>query len=89
MAALHTEVSGVPVVRLILSTASTQLFFDGAVDGQILVLILEQDATGGRAVTSGNVPSIQAPNQGAGADTVYLLIWDANTATWTSLIITP
>jgi hypothetical protein len=89
MAALHTQVGGVPVVRIILNTASTQLFFDGAVDGQILVLILEQDATGSRAVTSGNVPSIQAPTQTASADTIYLLIWDANIAAWTSVIITP
>jgi hypothetical protein len=89
MAALTTQVSGVPVVRLILTTASTQLFFTAAVDGQILVLILEQDTTGGRAVTSGNVPGIQAPTQTASADTIYLLIYDAAAATWQSFIISP
>jgi hypothetical protein len=88
MAAITTQVSGIQFVRLILNTASSELFFEGAVDGQILVLILEQDATGGRAVTSGNVPGIQAPGQTAGEDTTYLLIYDANTNEWASNIIT-
>ena len=82
MAALTNNVSGVLSIRILLSTASTQLFFTGAVDMQILNLILQQDATGGRAVTSGNIADLPQPDQTANADTPYTLMYDAAANEW-------
>jgi|SRR5580658_9865740 hypothetical protein len=83
MAAQTQGVSGVAAIRLILAAATTQLFLTGGVDGQILVLILQQDATGGRLVTSGNIPGIGSLDSAALSDTIYLLIYDASTNAWT------
>jgi hypothetical protein len=82
MAAQTQGVSGVAAIRLILAAATTQLFLTGGVDGQILVLILQQDATGGRLVTSGNIPGIGVLDSAALSDTIYLLVYDANTNAW-------
>jgi hypothetical protein len=82
MAAQTLSVSGVSAIRLILSTATTQLFLTGAVDGQTLTLILQQDATGGRLVTSGNIPGIGELDTAANSDTIYSLVYDGNVNTW-------
>jgi hypothetical protein len=82
MAAQTNNVNGVLVLRLILSTATTQLFLTGASDGQELQLILQQDATGGRLITSGNIPGIGTLNSAANGDTVYSLVYDAAVNSW-------
>jgi hypothetical protein len=82
MAAQTTNVSGLNAIRIILNTATTQLFFSGAVDGQELQVILQQDGTGGRLITSGNIPNIPAPNPAANADTIYTLVYDALLNEW-------
>jgi hypothetical protein len=82
MAAQTQNVSGLASVRIILNTATTQLFFTGAVDGQELQVILQQDGTGGRLITSGNIPEISQPAQAANADTIYTLVYDALLNEW-------
>jgi hypothetical protein len=82
MAALTTNVSGINALRLLLSTATTQLYFTGAVDGQILTLTLQQDATGGRLVTSGNCPGLVQPSATANDGTTMTLIYDSSNNTW-------
>jgi hypothetical protein len=82
MAAQTTNVSGVAGLRIILSTATTQLFLTGAVDLQELALCIQQDATGGRLITSGNIPGIGTLDSVAGSDTIYFLIYDASTNSW-------
>jgi len=87
MAALTTNVSGVNQLRILLSTATTQLYFTGAVDGQQLTLTLQQDATGGRLVTSGNCPGLVLPSATANDDTTQVLVYDASNNSWdTSLV---
>jgi hypothetical protein len=83
MATQTNNVSGVAGLRIILSTATTQLFLTGAVDLQELALCIQQDATGGRLITSGNIPGIGTLDSVAGSDTIYFLIYDASTNTWT------
>lgn len=78
------NVSGVKLLSLILTDATTQLFFTGAVDGQELTLELIQDATGSRVVTSGNCPSIQQPNPAANSKTTQQLIYDASVNLWST-----
>jgi hypothetical protein len=82
MAAQTNNVSGVAAIRLILAVATTQLFLSGAADGQSLTLILQQDATGGRLVTSGNIPGIGSLDSTALSDTIYSLVYDANFNQW-------
>jgi hypothetical protein len=82
MAAQTTNVSGVASIRIILSIATTQLFLTGATDLQLLELCLQQDATGGRLVTSGNIPGIGTLDEVAGSDTIYTLVYDASTNNW-------
>ena len=86
MAALTTNVSGVSAIRLILAAATTQLYFTGAVDGQQLNLTLQQDATGGRLVTSGNCPGLVQPSATANDGTTMTLIYDSTTNTWNTPI---
>ena len=87
MAALTTNVSGVNAIRLLLATATTQLYFTGAVDGQQLTLTLQQDATGGRLVTSGNCPGLVLPSATANDDITQVLVYDASNNSWdTSLV---
>jgi len=75
------NVSGIAALRYILVDTTT-FYFTGAVDGQQLRLTLQQDATGSRAVVSGNCPGIIAPNATAGDDTMQLLTYDAANNTW-------
>jgi hypothetical protein len=82
MAAQTNNVSGVSAIRLLLAVATTQLYLTGAVDGQILTLIVQQDATGGRLLTSGNIPGIGTLDAAANSDTIYTLVYDAATNTW-------
>jgi hypothetical protein len=82
MAAQTINVSGIASLRLILSTATTQLFLTNAVDLQVLNLCLQQDSTGGRLVTSGNIPGIGVLDSAAGGDTIYSLVYDASTNSW-------
>jgi hypothetical protein len=82
MSVQTNNVSGVSAIRLILAIATTQLYLTGAVDGQTLTLILQQDATGGRLVTSGNIPGIGTLDTAANSDTIYSLVYDANTNNW-------
>jgi hypothetical protein len=82
MAAQTVNVSGIAAIRLILAAATTQLFLSGAADGQALTLILQQDATGGRLVTSGNIPGIGSLDAAALSDTIYSLVYDANFNQW-------
>jgi hypothetical protein len=83
MAVQTTNVSGLAAIRIILSQATTQLFLTGAADLQVLTLCLQQDSTGGRLVTSGNIPGIADLDLTAGADTVYTLVYDAAFNEWT------
>lgn len=82
MAAATYNVSGVAALRILLSTATTQLFFTNAVDGQVLQLILQQDGTGGRLVTSGNCPGLLQPSTLANDDSICTLIYDASINEW-------
>lgn len=78
------NVSGVAALRLLLADLTT-LYFTNAVDGQRLLLTLQQDATGGRLIVSGNTPNIGQPNQTATVDTTYLLTYDAAQNAWNSV----
>jgi len=82
MAVQTTNVSGLAAIRIILSQATTQLFLTGAADLQVLTLCLQQDSTGGRLVTSGNIPGIGDLDETAGADTIYTLVYDAAFNEW-------
>lgn len=75
------NVSGVVALRYILVDTTT-FNFTGAVDGQRLVLTLQQDTTGGRVVVSGNCPGIMQPSATASDDTTQVLIYDSATNTW-------
>jgi hypothetical protein len=82
MAAQTYNVNGVAVLRILLSTATIQLFLTNAQDGQQLILILQQDGTGGRLVTSGNIPGIGSLDSAANSDTIYTLVYDASINSW-------
>lgn len=84
MAAATYNVSGVSALRILLSTATTQLYFTNAVDGQQLQLTLQQDGTGGRLVTSGNCPGLVPPSAAASVDNTQTLVYDALSNTWAS-----
>lgn len=78
------NVSGVAALRYILVDTTT-FYFTNAVDGQKLTLTLQQDGTGGRAIVSGNCPSIAQPNQTANYSTTYSLVYDSKSNTWNSV----
>lgn len=82
MAAITTNVSGVAALRLVLTTATSQLYFTNAVDGQVLQLTLAQDSTGGRLVTSGNCPGLVPPSSTASKDSIQTLVYDSLSNTW-------
>lgn len=75
------NVSGIAALRYILVDTTT-FNFTGGVDGQRLVLTLQQDTTGGRVVVSGNCPGIMQPSATASADTTQVLLYDSATNTW-------
>jgi hypothetical protein len=75
------NVSGVAALRYILVDTTT-FYFTNAVDGQRLVLTLQQDGTGSRAVVSGNCPGIMSPGATANTDTTQVLAYDSATNTW-------
>jgi hypothetical protein len=75
------NVSGVAALRYILVDTTT-FYFTNAVDGQRLVLTLQQDGTGSRAVASGNCPGIMQPGATANTDTTQVLAYDSATNTW-------
>jgi hypothetical protein len=75
------NVSGVAALRYILVDTTT-FYFTNAVDGQRLVLTLQQDGTGSRTVVSGNCPGLQAPSPTANVDSVQVLIYDAAANAW-------
>lgn len=80
------NVSGIGALRIILTDVTT-LNFTNAVDGQRLVLTLQQDATGGRTVVSGNCPGIIQPSATANDDTTQVLTYDSANNTWDSSLI--
>lgn len=75
------NVSGVAALRYILVDTTT-FYFTNAVDGQRLVLTLQQDGTGSRAVVSGNCPGIFQPSSSANVDTTMTLVYDAAQNSW-------
>jgi hypothetical protein len=87
MAAQTISVSGVATLRVLLNTATVQLFLSNGFDGQEVQLILQQDATGGRLVTSGNIPGIGTVNQTAGSDTLITVVFDGLLNTWAVMSI--
>lgn len=77
------NVSGIASLRYILVDTTT-FYFTNAVDGQKLVVTLQQDATGSRTIVSGNCPGLVAPSPTALTDTTSNLIYDAANNTWNS-----
>jgi len=75
------NVSGVAALRYILVDTTT-FYFTNAVDGQRLVLTLQQDGTGSRTVSSGNCPGIIQPAATASTDTTQVLAYDSASNTW-------
>jgi hypothetical protein len=75
------NVSGVAALRYILVDTTT-FYFTNAVDGQRLVLTLQQDGTGSRAIVSGNCPGIMSPAATANTDSTQVLAYDSATNTW-------
>jgi hypothetical protein len=75
------NVSGIAALRYVLVDTTT-FYFTNGVDGQRLLLTLQQDGTGSRTVVSGNCPGIMAPASGANQDTTMTLVYDAVNNTW-------
>ena len=75
------NVSGIAALQYNLVDTTT-FYFTNAVDGQILTLTLQQDATGSRTVVSGNCPGIMQPAPTAGVRTAQRLRYDAVNNAW-------
>lgn len=75
------NVSGVAAIRFILTDTTTFNFTNG-VDGQRLLVTLQQDGTGGRTVVSGNCPGLIQPNGSANTDTTFQLVYDSTQNAW-------
>lgn len=77
------NVSGVSGLRYVL-TDNTTFYFTNAVDGQNLLLTIQQppSGTGPFTVTSGNCPGIVQVSSLAGKDTTMEMVYDSLNNTW-------
>jgi hypothetical protein len=81
MAAIIANVSGVNTERIVL-TSNSSLNIIGGYDGQLLNLIIQQDATGSRTLSYTNVPNGTTVNATANNTTSQLLTYNVVTGNW-------
>jgi hypothetical protein len=84
--AVNLNVSGVNATRLVLS-GNVTLTLSGGYDGQLLLLITQQDSTGSRTLTYTNVPSGTTVDSAANSNTMQLLCYDGATGNWGFLAV--
>jgi hypothetical protein len=79
--------SGQPSIRTVLSAATTAFTLtNGNTDGQEIVLIFQQDSTGGRLVSFTNVYGFVQPAQAAGAVSAQVFVFDILNSVWVTAL---
>ena len=81
MAAIIMNASGVNTERIVL-TSNSSLNIIGGYDGQVINLIIQQDATGSRTLSYTNVPNGTTVNSTAGNSTSQLLTYNMISGNW-------